>query len=285
MAGWHDPDELVTCPFDPVHRVQRKRMPYHIVKCKKNFESSGINFKTCPFNERHIIPKGEYSYHLEHCEDKGRLAVQLKSNDDDRSKMVLKGNTDIPVTDWKPPESSEDWEQEYAQPATSIQNSAYGSEDNTPQPVPKPRLPYSTSHIESTVLPRIPQQLPSGFGRGRGRALPHAISTIQRPVTGQNAHDGNPSSGGIIRQEREVVIVPKAAEDIDSGSILEHVKSNETDQGEDELRKQRRKLAKMLKQIERIEEDQKQGQKLDEAQLAKLSRKDDVLHSLAQLHH
>lgn len=35
MAESYDPDELVTCPYDPVHRLQRKRMPYHIVKCKK----------------------------------------------------------------------------------------------------------------------------------------------------------------------------------------------------------------------------------------------------------
>ena len=30
-----DPDELIECPFDPVHLLRRKRMPYHIIKCGK----------------------------------------------------------------------------------------------------------------------------------------------------------------------------------------------------------------------------------------------------------
>ena len=30
-----DPDELIQCPFDPVHLLRRKRMPYHIIKCGK----------------------------------------------------------------------------------------------------------------------------------------------------------------------------------------------------------------------------------------------------------
>ena len=30
-----DPDELIPCPFEPIHMLQRKRMPYHIIKCRK----------------------------------------------------------------------------------------------------------------------------------------------------------------------------------------------------------------------------------------------------------
>ncbi|KAL5493620.1 hypothetical protein EMCRGX_G014824 [Ephydatia muelleri] len=277
MVESYDPDELVTCPYDPVHRVQRKRMPYHIVKCKKNFESSGINFKTCPFNERHIVPRSEYSYHLEHCESKGRLAVQLKSNDDDRPKVVLKGNTDTPVTDWKPPDSSEDWEQEYAQP-TFAQDSA-NDEDNTPQPVPKPRLPYSTSHIESiSVLPRVPRQLPNGFGRGRGRVSSQLVGIMQDPAAKQRAQQGSPLDN--IEVQYRMPAVSNATGNLGVGTEVNPVESNETDQGKDETLKQRRKLTKMLKQ--KIEEDQKQGHKLEQDQLSKLKRKDDVLLKLAQ---
>ena len=28
-----DPEEMVVCPFDPVHRLRRKRLQYHIMKC------------------------------------------------------------------------------------------------------------------------------------------------------------------------------------------------------------------------------------------------------------
>ena len=34
-AQFEDPDELIVCPYDPVHLVARKRMPYHIMKCRK----------------------------------------------------------------------------------------------------------------------------------------------------------------------------------------------------------------------------------------------------------
>ena len=34
-TGTADPMELIACPFDPVHMVQRKRMQYHIMKCQK----------------------------------------------------------------------------------------------------------------------------------------------------------------------------------------------------------------------------------------------------------
>ena len=35
MATWEDPDELISCPYDPVHLVQRKRIQYHLMKCRK----------------------------------------------------------------------------------------------------------------------------------------------------------------------------------------------------------------------------------------------------------
>lgn len=35
MATWEDPDELVVCPYDAVHLVQRKRFQYHLIKCRK----------------------------------------------------------------------------------------------------------------------------------------------------------------------------------------------------------------------------------------------------------
>ena len=32
---YDDPEELEVCPYDPVHRIRRKRFPYHLVKCRK----------------------------------------------------------------------------------------------------------------------------------------------------------------------------------------------------------------------------------------------------------
>lgn len=35
MVDPFDPEELLVCPYDPVHRVARKRMQTHLVKCRK----------------------------------------------------------------------------------------------------------------------------------------------------------------------------------------------------------------------------------------------------------
>ena len=35
MHSGNDPNELLTCPYDPVHRVAAKRFPYHLQKCRK----------------------------------------------------------------------------------------------------------------------------------------------------------------------------------------------------------------------------------------------------------
>lgn len=34
-VDYDDPEELEICPYDPVHRIRRKRFPYHLVKCRK----------------------------------------------------------------------------------------------------------------------------------------------------------------------------------------------------------------------------------------------------------
>lgn len=34
-VDYDDPEELLICPYDPVHRIRIKRFPYHLVKCRK----------------------------------------------------------------------------------------------------------------------------------------------------------------------------------------------------------------------------------------------------------
>ena len=54
-----------------LHMVARKRMPYHIMKCRKNFGQR--DYATCPFNARHVVPKVEFQDHISRCEDRGRV--------------------------------------------------------------------------------------------------------------------------------------------------------------------------------------------------------------------
>ena len=63
-----DPEALIQCPYEKVHMIRRKRMPYHLQKCRRNYQ--GQAFKVCPFNARHEVPEPEYRHHLLHCPNK-----------------------------------------------------------------------------------------------------------------------------------------------------------------------------------------------------------------------
>ncbi|XP_029657875.2 gametocyte-specific factor 1-like [Octopus sinensis] len=71
-----DPDDYEICPYDPVHRVQSRRMVYHLEKCRKNFPMKKT--RICPFNNKHRIPEPEFRYHMVLCPDKAILDQDLK---------------------------------------------------------------------------------------------------------------------------------------------------------------------------------------------------------------
>lgn len=102
-----DPSELITCPYDPIHQVRASRMPYHLVKCRKNHP--GSDHQTCPFNARHIILKNVYRHHIANCPDKAIVERDLAfQNEDDSS---AQGNTKLPAYRDPPQvEDSENWD-------------------------------------------------------------------------------------------------------------------------------------------------------------------------------
>jgi hypothetical protein len=70
-----DPESLVQCPYDKIHRIRLKRLPYHLQKCRRNYK--GERFLVCPFNARHELPRLEYEHHLVHCEDRHIIEPSL----------------------------------------------------------------------------------------------------------------------------------------------------------------------------------------------------------------
>lgn len=60
-------DPLESCPFDPVHRILRSRMQFHLTKCSKNFPKASKTKKQCPYDTRHIVNLVEYQYHISTC--------------------------------------------------------------------------------------------------------------------------------------------------------------------------------------------------------------------------
>lgn len=57
--------EWVICPYFPAHTVPYKRMPYHLIKCRQQY--NGPPLDTCPFNATHLVPKGTLSEHFKSC--------------------------------------------------------------------------------------------------------------------------------------------------------------------------------------------------------------------------
>lgn len=66
MASFQrDEDDLVTCPYNPCHKMKRCRLQIHITKCQQRNEDEAK--RVCPFNAQHHISAPEYNHHLKTC--------------------------------------------------------------------------------------------------------------------------------------------------------------------------------------------------------------------------
>ncbi|XP_074656592.1 uncharacterized protein LOC141909842 [Tubulanus polymorphus] len=107
------PDDMEICPYDPSHQeIRVRRLPYHLMKCRRNH--AGLEYETCPFNARHEFPAPEKRYHIANCPDKAILELQIAHECSREGGTMYKGCTDMPVSDWVPPEPFEDWDAEAA---------------------------------------------------------------------------------------------------------------------------------------------------------------------------
>ncbi|XP_012286297.1 uncharacterized protein LOC105702916 [Orussus abietinus] len=102
-----EPDPIITCPYDPVHRIRKSRMQVHLVKCRKNH--LGLPKVNCPYNATHIINQVEYKYHLSVCDSAGSVVEHLCPVGHQNQISI------VPVEEVQNivlPPSSEDWDQE-----------------------------------------------------------------------------------------------------------------------------------------------------------------------------
>lgn len=70
-----DREQLETCPYDPSHRVSQMRLPYHLIKCRKNHKDK--EFSQCPYDAKHVILKAQFQEHLQNCDKKAIIEPQL----------------------------------------------------------------------------------------------------------------------------------------------------------------------------------------------------------------
>lgn len=62
--------DMVECPLNPDHKLRRHRLPYHLVKCRKNFPSK----VQCPYGHYFFLEQHEMAHHLQICDHKSRTA-------------------------------------------------------------------------------------------------------------------------------------------------------------------------------------------------------------------
>uniref|UniRef100_A0A1X7VDD0 CHHC U11-48K-type domain-containing protein n=1 Tax=Amphimedon queenslandica TaxID=400682 RepID=A0A1X7VDD0_AMPQE len=182
-----DPEELISCPYEPVHMFRSKRLIYHLEKCRKNHPTS--EFKKCDFNASHIVPAPEIAFHLSICPDRGRLELEVFH---ENHQYKQKGDTSLPQCDWTPPEASESWdgdnvrfepkvnEQLFEEEAAKIKPSQAKPSKKPPSPE-KWRMPHS--------LPMTGPIRTSG-GRGRGRGITKKLAEAKPGPSGLQKNRG-----------------------------------------------------------------------------------------------
>lgn len=54
-----DPNDMVHCPYNKSHKMLRKKLQQHIIKCREYYKNE-VELLVCPFNKAHLIPEPEY---------------------------------------------------------------------------------------------------------------------------------------------------------------------------------------------------------------------------------
>ncbi|XP_053485194.1 gametocyte-specific factor 1 isoform X1 [Ictalurus furcatus] len=149
-----DPDKLLQCPYDSNHKIRACRLPYHLIKCKKNNPQLASELWTCPFNARHLMPKHELSGHMSTCVDRCSVNTDYAVTDETQGKFQN------PVSTWTIPTCEEDWDQEEVESGSSATPFVWGI--STSQLSQDRAEPAMTHSLTSSV--RAPRILPWKLG-------------------------------------------------------------------------------------------------------------------------
>ncbi|XP_022345177.2 uncharacterized protein LOC111137785 [Crassostrea virginica] len=104
-----DPEQEIPCPYNKCEMIRAKRMPYHLMKCRRNHPCS--EYASCPLNATHEVPKPELRYHIENCPDKPRIEQDLAYETLKSSgSSLFQGSTALPEYQKIIINSEEDWE-------------------------------------------------------------------------------------------------------------------------------------------------------------------------------
>ncbi|KAM8708055.1 hypothetical protein ACLKA7_015083 [Drosophila subpalustris] len=68
-----DSNDMVHCPYNKAHKMLRKKLQQHILKCRVYYKDE-VELLVCPFNKAHLIPEPEYVHHTKSCIDRKIIA-------------------------------------------------------------------------------------------------------------------------------------------------------------------------------------------------------------------
>ncbi|KAK8769768.1 hypothetical protein V5799_013768 [Amblyomma americanum] len=101
-------DPLVTCPFNPAHRVRKGRLQIHITKCRKAYAEK--NMKHCPFSAEHVVPASELMHHIDTCPLNTTVEHFLTASEG----YGPSGFTTVPPPTYQEVTAEENWDEEAA---------------------------------------------------------------------------------------------------------------------------------------------------------------------------
>ncbi|XP_017072099.1 gametocyte-specific factor 1 homolog [Drosophila eugracilis] len=73
-----DESDMVYCPYNKEHKMLRKKLQQHILKCRVIYKDT-VELMVCPFNKTHLIPEPEFFQHTKACEDR-KIIVDYQTN-------------------------------------------------------------------------------------------------------------------------------------------------------------------------------------------------------------
>lgn len=265
-----DKDELMQCPYDPVHMVSQMRFPYHLIKCRKNH--NGKEYNQCPFDAKHVILKKDFNDHVANCDKRTIIEPQLVP-DVDRGEGIV-----IPESKAKEIEKnlSCEWDIE----APTARNAQFQrSANNTFAPAAHNGHGNHNGHARPGQVKRpgyssFAPHIPEPAGRGRGVSVP------------QNSF----AMGGHQADSYEIEVpatIPRQPFSIGRGRGLAVKNTRRPGAVHPQLptagtdpEREKGKLLKKLREISNLEERREIGEQLERNQLEKLAQKDELTKEL-----
>ncbi|CAD5116727.1 DgyrCDS5585 [Dimorphilus gyrociliatus] len=70
-------ETLITCPYDPVHKIRAKKIMYHLSKCSKSHRYYSGKVLTCLYDSTHVIREDEYYDHMKVCSQRHTICQEM----------------------------------------------------------------------------------------------------------------------------------------------------------------------------------------------------------------